>query len=563
MYCNDKTILYLIAMLKAYGIRHIVASPGTQNGLFNASVQEDEFFDCYSVIDERSAAYTAVGMAAQLGGKTPVVITCTGATASRNYLPALTEAFYRHLPVIALTFTHHQGFDAMECQSIDRSISQNDVKVLDVNLPLIDTDDDKRVFIQMMHSALTTAVRGLGPVHINCIQNYDFSFDTKNLPTDVYKIDCFDSYFDADELAGELSGAKSGVFIGSHKKFSPRLEQLIGDFAEKFGVPVYCDHSANYHGKNKILCARAQWLARASRPEILIDIGDVMGDYSAPELYSKAKMWRVSGNGKFVNRHGHTRKFFDCPEELFFERMNSVTVEKKSEFYSQVKKCVDEVVIPELPLSSPLIAQYLAKYLPRNSNLHLGILNSLRHADMFDLDKSIDVFANVGGFGIDGAVSALIGQSWVSTEKLNFGFIGDLAFFYDMNILGNRHVGKNIRILLVNNNCGVEFRVNPVVDNPLGEKVDVLIDAAGHNAGGACGWAKSCGFHYMSAKTKDEFLSQINEFCNGEFDSPVLFEVFTTTADEQNGKNAMLSLRDKNKEKSLHRLMRHLKGNKK
>ncbi|MBQ7126339.1 hypothetical protein IJO12_04565, partial [bacterium] len=99
---NDKTIYYLISMLKAYGIKNIVASPGMQNSKFNAVVQEDDFFSCYSVVDERSAAYFATGISYETTQS--VVITCTGATASRNYLSALTEAYYRKIPIIAITF---------------------------------------------------------------------------------------------------------------------------------------------------------------------------------------------------------------------------------------------------------------------------------------------------------------------------------------------------------------------------------------------------------------------------------------------------------------------------
>jgi 2-succinyl-5-enolpyruvyl-6-hydroxy-3-cyclohexene-1-carboxylate synthase len=129
-------------------------------------------------------------------------------------------------------------------------------------------------------------------------------------------------------------------------------------------------------------------------------------------------------------------------------------------------------------------------------------------------------------------VSTLAGQSMANEkDTLYFAFVGDLAFFYDMNILGNRHVGNNVRILLVNNGLGAEFRISPWLDEKMGaDKINEYISAAGH-FGSAKGWAESMGFEYISAKTTGEFDGRIDGFCS-ENDRPVLFEVFTKPEDE-------------------------------
>jgi 2-succinyl-5-enolpyruvyl-6-hydroxy-3-cyclohexene-1-carboxylate synthase len=180
----------------------------------------------------------------------------------------------------------------------------------------------------------------------------------------------------------------------------------------------------------------------------------------------------------------------------------------------------------------------MAKKLPEGCSLHLGILNSLRNMNFFELHESIDSSCNVGGFGIDGPVSTLVGQSMVNKNRIYFGQIGDLAFFYDMNALGIRHIGSNVRILLVNNGRGIEFRVNPAIEEPFGDKLDGFISASGHYKNGAKAWAQSMGFEYLTADNKDNFLSKIDDFCSpdiNKFDKPVLFEVFTTVKDEQVG----------------------------
>ena len=125
-YSNERSIQILISLLKQHGIKKCVVSPGATNVTFVASLQQDDFFELYSSVDERSAAYIACGIAAESGE--PVVLSCTGATASRNYIPGLTEAYYRKLPVLAVTSTQDvTRVGHLRAQVIDRSVIQNDI----------------------------------------------------------------------------------------------------------------------------------------------------------------------------------------------------------------------------------------------------------------------------------------------------------------------------------------------------------------------------------------------------------------------------------------------------
>ena len=100
-YTDERNVQIVISLLKQHGIHRVIASPGTTNMTFVGSIQNDPYFQIWSSVDERSAAYLACGMASETGE--PVVLSCTGATASRNYMPGLTEAYYRKLPVLAIT----------------------------------------------------------------------------------------------------------------------------------------------------------------------------------------------------------------------------------------------------------------------------------------------------------------------------------------------------------------------------------------------------------------------------------------------------------------------------
>lgn len=538
MYTDDKNAQIVLALLKAYGIKKIVISPGTTNVPISRSVQVDPWFEVYSVVDERGAAYFAGGLAYQTGE--PVVISCTGATASRNYIPGLTEAYYRNLPVIALTSQHHvSDYGNLVPQVTDRTVMQNDVKRISVHLPVIKDDEDRERCIISTNKALIKATSaGGGPVHINLPVSY-LTFNTKELP-EVRKIDYINSEgldSQAPALSGDMSGKKIAVFVGAHRKFDERLQVALESFALKYNAAVIVDQTSSYKGQNAISLAQISDLKQSLNiPNLVIDMGSVTGEYAVGWL-NNIETWRLSEDGEIHDRFQRQSKLFDCSEKLFFETLAKATPAQTSNYFKELAQEVKDIKVPDLPLSNTLVAYELSKRLPKNSNLHLGILNSLRNMNFFVLDKTIDTSSNVGGFGIDGALSTLIGQSMANRDKLTFGLVGDLAAFYDMNALGIRHISKNVRILLVNNGGGVEFRLNKTLEGQWAHETDEFISAHGH-FGSMKAWAESMNFHYMSANTKKELKEKIVDFCApslDRFDRPVLFEVFTKTEDEQLG----------------------------
>ncbi len=190
----------------------------------------------------------------------------------------------------------------------------------------------------------------------------------------------------------------------------------------------------------------------------------------------------------------------------------------------------------------------MAKNIPQNSTIHFAILNSLRSWNFFELPNSVKTFSNVGGFGIEGNLSSLIGASFVNKDKLYYSVIGDLAFFYDINILGNRHVSNNIRVLLVNNGKGIEFRNFGHAATKFGQQTDDFIAAAGHFGNKSKTLVKNIvadlGFEYLCASNKEEFDSAYKNFVSPEItERPLFFEVFTDTEDESNALKMMRNLK--------------------
>lgn len=530
-YTSEKNIQQIISLLKAHGIKKIIASPGSSNVSFVASVQHDRFFEIYSVVDERSAAYVACGLAAE--SAEPVVLCCTGATASRNYIPGLTEAFYRKLPIIAITALVHPGYIGQNRpQVMDRTVVLNDIVRCSVQVDIVESDEDEWANnVKINKAILETKRQGGGPVHINMVTTFSRDFSVKELPY-CRKIDLIQKKFEFPELKGK----KIGVFIGTHKKMAADFIDAIDLFCENYNATVFIDHTSNYQGKyavlGSIIANQDNYIADCLKMDVLVDIGDISG--ADMKLYP-SEVWRVNPDGQIRDYRKNTRYVFEMEEKQFFEYYNSYVVCDKKEltYYKSCKNEYDLIVdkIENFPLSNIWIAWKMSPALPTNSVIHFAILNSLRSWNYFEYDNSILGYSNTGGFGIDGCVSSLIGASLANSEKLYFGVVGDLAFFYDLNSIGIRHIGNNIRILLINNGNGTEFRNYSCIASQFGDETKEYISAANHYGNKSETFVKNIaenlGYKYYCAKTKEEVTELIPYFVSTISNKSIIFEIFT------------------------------------
>lgn len=544
-YTAERNVQIILSLLKAHGIRKVVASPGTTNLSLVASMQQDKFFEMYSSVDERSAAYIACGLAAESGS--PIVITCTGATASRNYMSGLTEAFYRKLPIIALTANQGvQNIGHLIAQNIDRRKLPNDIVKISVDVPTVNSFNDEWLCnVNVNKAILELTHHGGGPVHINFSTSYSKDFSVRELPNErVIK------RITSNETFPKIREGHIGIFVGAHKKFTDSETLAIENFCEVHNAVVFCDHTSGYYGKYRFQNALigAQYVSNnIGNIDILIHIGEISGDYYGMSISPK-EVWRVSEDGEVKDFFKKLQYVFEMPEETFF--LSYLNSEKLNQTYYY--KCVSEYkriynMIPELPFGNLWIAKFLSNKMPSGSVIHFGILNSLRSWNFFYLPKDIETYCNVGGFGIDGILSTLLGASLASPQKIFFGILGDLAFFYDMNAIANRHVSSNLRILLINNGRGTEFTNYGHPGYAFGKDAEPYIAASGHFGNKSPflvrHYAEDLGFKYISASNKEEFNNKYIEFISTErFSKPILFEVFTDSQDESNAIKIMRNI---------------------
>jgi 2-succinyl-5-enolpyruvyl-6-hydroxy-3-cyclohexene-1-carboxylate synthase len=322
------------------------------------------------------------------------------------------------------------------------------------------------------------------------------------------------------------------VVCGQHHPFSEEEKAIIASFTNKFNCVFLYDHISNFpHDlglrSSTTLAFTAPDNQRKLAPDILITFGGhtLTGISSLMnETAQDSEHWLINENGEFIDTYRRLTDVFECSSHDFFKYFaaNAPDSANNGKYIKQWKEQSQKFSIPDFEYSDIFAVQQLMRSIPENSILHIANSISIRYAQFFSIPETVKVYCNRGSNGIDGCMSSFIGAS-AASKQLSYLLIGDLSYFYDMTALWNRYLGKNIRILLNNNSCGMLFN-SSVYWTPY-EGVNDYI-AAGHDAV-AKGWCESRGVKYFSAVNKNEFDKCFPLFMAEESDAPILFEVFT------------------------------------
>ena len=543
MYTSMKNVQILLRLLKDRGISRVVHSPGGCNLSLARSIQNDPYFVEYSVVDERSAVFFAMGLSMELNE--PVVVLCTSGTAVSNYSSGLAEAFYKGVPLVAVTADRSTYLlDQLETQKINQVDIFKSITKCEVTLPVVQSADDAWYCNRLVNEALLELDHnGLGPVHINVpTVGNNGGFSVPELPTQriITRI-CHESAPEEWRAkVNELASAKRIlVILGENGNYSEDDLVNISRFAELYKCVVSVEHMTRYKGPRSLFTYRATEAMAPSSfealvPDLVINLdGNIasvkLKDYLRSHSGSYSH-WSVLQSGRVRDVFKGLTDIFECSSSYFFKFFVENAPSQKvadSGYYEKWKNVVESVVEPELPLSHLAVAKAFSKKIPSGSNLELAILNSTRTMQYYDLDPSIRVSSNIGALGIDGCLSTLVGRS-VASKRLSFIVQGDLSFFYDMNALNIQSIGSNLRILLVNNGGGGEFHIGTSIEEA-GEMDRYLV--AAHNTS-AKEWAVSRGFLYFSVNVLDELDNCLDELVKEDSDRPVMVEVFTNKLDD-------------------------------
>ena len=541
MFSTKRNVLQLLSLLKAHGINKFVVSPGSRHIPIVISMECDSFFKLYSVVDERSASFFAIGLMQRF--KEPVGIICTSGTASANYCSAISESYYQQLPLLVLTADRSECLrDQAEDQMIHQSTMYQNITKKVVNLPIVQNDNDAWFNNRLINDALLELRHhGDGPVQINIpVPDHMDDFTTEALPNER-KIERYDLTMQQEQwtsFAKKLAGKRVIVVCGEGFVFTEEQNKALDDFTRKFDCVILADKMSNCHVYHcvenafPVLNALSNADVRDVAPDIIITI---RANYSFnPEFktfvnkakkYQTIEHWYVSPTGNVVDPFHILNNVFEMPEEEFFKKMSSsIFVGDDEKEYAEAWNIISESIEePEVDYSHVYTVGRFLHNIPGNSVLHLSNSNSVRIAQLFKIDKSIEIHCNRGTDGIDGCMSTAVGFA-SETDKLVFLLIGDLTFFYDMNALWNRQLGNNIRILLNNNGGGAIMHMppRPALATSL---LPNFISAQHHTSAKA--WAEDRGFKYYSASNKAEVEEGVKKLSDANVNEPLILEVFT------------------------------------
>lgn len=536
MYTDKKNILQLVALLKAHRIQKIVLCPGSRNIPIVQTLVNIPEFTCYPVTDERSAGFFALGLA--LNGGSPAAVCCTSGTALLNIHPAVAEAFYQQVPLVVISADRPAAWiGQMDGQTLPQPGVFGNLVKKSVNLPEVQSEEDEWFCNRLINEALMELDHhGKGPVHINVpISEPFFKLPVTELPEarvitryqglNVYNkdyqplIDRLNRYQRRMVVVGQMN-----LIYLFDKKYTKMLYKHFAWFTENIsnqtipGMPI--------RNIEPLLCSMDFEAQQKMRPELLITYGGHIISKRLKKFLRRhppVEHWHVAADGQVADLFGSLTTVIEMDPFEFLEKIAPMMDNRTPEYprtWENLSKNIPQAVFPYSEMSA---IGKIIHHLPSSCSLHLANSSTVRYAQLFPLPKDVEVLSNRGTNGIEGSLSTALGYATAS-DKLNFIFIGDLSFFYDMNALWNANYGSNVRILLLNNAGGEIFHALPGLE--MQDNSRRFITAIHRTSARA--WAEDRGFRYLSAHNEDELNQAAEIFTQPSITSqPMLMEVFT------------------------------------
>ncbi|MBW8334940.1 MAG: 2-succinyl-5-enolpyruvyl-6-hydroxy-3-cyclohexene-1-carboxylic-acid synthase [Prolixibacteraceae bacterium] len=542
MISDKKHIQQLAALLLKKGITDIVISPGSRNAPMINTFTGIPEFDCRNIVDERSAAYFALGLS--LAKQKPVAIVCTSGTATLNYTPAVAEAFYQNIPLIVLTADRPDYWiDQAESQCIrQENIYQNFTKK-GISLPLGETEKELWFAARQINECLNLAVSGNpAPVHINIpLEEPLHQLVQEELP-EVKVIELTDIQQKITEselvrLAETIGRSQKILILAGQLNPNPALENSLAKFVEKTGAVVLHEHLSNLSDSqfcgsiDTLMASILEESVNDFQPDLLISFGGQFVSKALKQFLRKnkpAEHWHLSLGGEHFDTYQSLTKVIKVDTDDFFDKI-SECVQLTDKTYLQNWKNKENQVnlirdkfVESVEFSDLKAFEIIGQHIPGNSVIHLGNSSPVRYVLIHNRVESAQYFSNRGTAGIDGCLSTAVGFASES-DKLNTIILGDLSFFYDSNALWNKYVGTNLRIIVIHNGGGNIFSmIKGPSDSPA--FVEHFFAENNHKAEVL---AKAFGLNYFKAENEVELTSVLDQFYSPEQQEVALLEVFT------------------------------------
>ncbi|MFI1744179.1 2-succinyl-5-enolpyruvyl-6-hydroxy-3-cyclohexene-1-carboxylate synthase [Thalassobellus sediminis] len=558
----------VIQLCKAKGIQHIVISPGSRNAPLTIGFTNDSYFTCYSIVDERCAAFFALGIAQQINK--PTAVLCTSGSALLNYYPAVAEAFYSNIPLVVLsadrpkhligigdgqTINQKNVFKNHILYSANLKLDLKDEKNIPGNeeLPIIKNLEDKlERFLGLQKDIQTFNEEEIniainfsnikkGPVHINIPFDeplYDMvdklSVFPKVMTPDI-KEKTIEKHIVLECLEDWNTANKKMILVGVNQPNAIQ-QKWLDELTEDDSVVVFTETTSNFHNKtffpsiDQIIAPLSEEEQKELQPDILLTFGGLIVSKKIKQLlrkYQPKQHWHLdekSANDTFFCLSQHIET---TPNTFFEAFLPKITHYVKSDYKAnwiavkQQRLLKHKQYLKQVPFSDFKVFDTIFKAIPNHYILQVGNSSAIRYSQLFNINKTLEVFCNRGTSGIDGSTSTAIGCAVANTKPTIF-VTGDLSFLYDSNALWNNYVPDNFRIIVINNQGGGIFRILPGHKNT--ENFDTYFET-NHNltAEHLC---KMYDFEYITASNEATLDISLESFYE-KSTKPKLLEIFT------------------------------------
>ncbi|MES2800116.1 MAG: 2-succinyl-5-enolpyruvyl-6-hydroxy-3-cyclohexene-1-carboxylic-acid synthase [Bacteroidota bacterium] len=483
MRTSNKIVVQLIVeQCIANGMKHIVCSPGSRNAPLVIAFDEHPSIECFVIHDERSAAFFALGMSMQLNA--PVGVLCTSGSASANYFPAVSEAFYQGIKLVVLTADRPEYWiNQGDGQTIQQKNIFGDHVQHFCHFNENQVNEDGRWFVQRETAIAFSKIKNdwSGPIHFNIGMNEPL-YDTVEIEKPTARvIELIKGQFSIPPhlkgaLTKILSLPKKMILVGQLVP-DDAVNLLLAQLANDSSLTILVENTSNVQNNRFIHCIdRALNVIKEEeiehyQPDLLITLGGAIVSKKVKAFLRKSKPqyhWKVGSDFEYMDTYQSLTHSFPVDTLEFLKEINDLQYERSTSNYGGKWKQLDMLAKDKMSLflgktefSDLKVFESLLDFVPDNTNLHMANSSVVRYCQLFDPIPTIQYRSNRGTSGIDGSTSTAAGAAFVSKDQLNVLITGDISFFYDSNALWNHYLGNNFRIILINNGGGGIFRFIP------------------------------------------------------------------------------------------------------
>ncbi|WP_294218239.1 2-succinyl-5-enolpyruvyl-6-hydroxy-3-cyclohexene-1-carboxylic-acid synthase [uncultured Chryseobacterium sp.] len=536
-YSSKRSIQILAHLLRQYGISDVVISPGSRNAPLAIHFSEVDGFNCYSIVDERSAAFVGLGMA--MSEKKPVAITCTSGSAAANYYPAVTEAFYRNIPMLILTADRPTDYvDIFDGQTIRQNHLFQQHSYGDFQMVEDSKENAEELNFDIIKKAIELCFEKQGPVHINIPLEEPLYHLVSEIPTfpTVEKTIRTKEYEIPSNLVADWNTSKRIMILVGTRDYSAELESQLSQLVKNHSAVVLSEVNSNlYHEKffrhiDRYIYNFTDEDYKTYAPDLLITVGQNVVSKKVKQFLRSAhpkQHWHLDEVWQPDTYLALTEKIEVKPEAFFSKLLKMINLEPRPYFnlwdvLRDKKDARHEQYLNLVEFSDFYFFNKTSQTIPENYNVHFSNSSAIRYAQLFDYGKR-RIYCNRGTSGIDGSTSTAMGFA-IKNPNPTVLITGDLSFFYDINGLWNQYIPPFVRVIIFNNGEGNIFKIIPGPGNANPNTLDEFIATRHHKNAELL--AKHFGFSYSKVDDEATLDRVLENFFKADM-QPKILEVNT------------------------------------